>query len=567
MTSKSSRPLRRFWGWGLETDGLTPMEVGIVKGTMARLGGAMQELPAPPRKEDYRLRAPRIAPPPSLADAFSCTPHDRLSHAYGKSFADSVRMWKRDVPQPPDWVAFPADEQAVADILDWATRENVAVVPYGGGSSVCGGVEPAVGPGYPAAISLDLERLNRVLEVDPASRSARIQAGILGPELEDALRPHGLTLRHYPQSFQFSTLGGWIVTRSGGHYATLYTHIDEFVQAVRMVTPAGPIETRRLPGSGAGPDPNRLVSGSEGVLGVVTEAWMRLQDRPRFRASASVRFAELTAAVRCVRALAQSGLHPTNCRLLDPAEVAWTGVGDGRSTMLVLGFESADHALGAWMQRALELVRDCGGEYDAAAVERSLRADATPDDAEHRKGTAGAWRDAFIRMPYWRDPMVGAGAILDTFETAITWDRFEDFYRGVRSDLGSAIQRATGRDGSVSCRFTHVYPDGPAPYFTYAALGSATGDLASSLAAWRDIKLAANESVTSRGGTITHHHAVGRDHRSGYEREAPALFREALAAAKSRLDPRGILNPGVLIDPLGRDIGVRGALEPRPQPS
>ena len=562
MQSRSARPLRRFWGWGLESDELLPAEIAIVRGMMARLGIAARTLPTPPAASDFALAAPRIAPPSSLADAFSDTAHDRLSHAYGKSFADVARMWNRDLPNPPDWVAFPPDEQAVIDILDWAGRENVAVVPYGGGSSVCGGVEPAVGSSYRATMSLDLERLNRVLEVDRASRSARIQAGILGPDLERDLRPHGLTLRHYPQSFQFSTLGGWIVTRAGGHYATLHTHIDEFVQSVRMITPAGVFETRRLPGGGAGPDPNRLISGSEGVLGVVTEAWMRLQDRPAFRASASIRFSGFVAAVNCVRALSQSGLNPTNCRLLDPAEVAWTGVGDGRSPTLVLGFESADHDLRASMDRALELVRDFGGEYESAAVERSMGATASGADGEHRKGAAGAWRDAFIRMPYWRDPMVGAGAILDTFETAITWDRFDDFYGGVREDVEAAILRATSRPGNVSCRFTHVYPDGPAPYFTYSALGSADGDLASSLAAWREIKLAANESVTGRGGTITHHHAVGRDHRGGYEREAPPLFREALAAAKARLDPRGILNPGVLLDPLDRPVGITGALAP-----
>ncbi|NJD32395.1 MAG: FAD-binding oxidoreductase [Gammaproteobacteria bacterium] len=561
--TKSQRPKRRFWGWGLESDELAPMEVAIVKGMMARLGLAATELPRPPVEDDFSLPAPRVAPPSSLASAFSSTAHDRLTHSYGKSFADSVRMWNRDVRTPPDWVAFPDGEQAIADVLDWAGRENVAVVPYGGGSSVCGGVEPAVGDAYRATVSLDLERLNRVLEIDRASRSARIEAGILGPELEAQLRPHGLTLRHFPQSLQFSTLGGWIVTRSGGHYATLYTHIDEFVQSVRMVAPAGVLETRRLPGGGAGPDPNRLVTGSEGVLGVVTEAWMRLQDRPRFRASASVRFRDVMVAANCVRALAQSGLNPTNCRLLDPAEVAFAGVGDGTSPMLVLGFESADHALHAWMGRALELVRDFGGEYDAAAGERSMRSAAPDDEGEHRKGAAGQWRDAFIRMPYWRDPMVGAGAILDTFETAITWDRFESFYRGVLDELGAAIRRATDRPGSVSCRFTHVYPDGPAPYFTYAALGSDRGDLASSLAAWREIKLAANDVVTRLGGTVTHHHAVGRDHRTGYEQESSSLYRAALGAAKASLDPQGILNPGVLIDPVDRPVGITGALGPR----
>jgi alkyldihydroxyacetonephosphate synthase len=557
--TKSMRPRRRFWGWGLESDALAPMEVAIVKGLMARLGLRAAELPSPPRESDFALPAPRVAPPASLARDFSNSPHDRLGHSYGKSFADAVRMWNRDVPNPPDWVAFPRDEQAVADVLDWASRTNVAVVPYGGGSSVCGGVEPAVGASYGATVSLDLERLNRVKDVDRTSRAALIEGGALGPELDAGLRPYGLTLRHFPQSYQFSTLGGWIVTRSGGHYASLYTHIDEFVQSVRMVSPAGVLETRRLPGSGAGPDANRLVSGSEGALGVVTEAWMRLQDRPRFRASATIRFADVPAASSCVRALAQSGLYPTNCRLLDPAEAAFAGVGDGRNALLVLGFESADHALRAWMERALELVRDAGGQFDADSVERSMQPAAGEEDGEHRKGAAGQWRDAFIRMPYWRDPIVGGGGILDTFETAITWDRFDAFYRGVIDEVSAVIRRATGRPGSVSCRFTHVYPDGPAPYFTFAARGSDRGDLASSLAAWREIKLACNDVVTRLGGTVTHHHAVGRDHRSGYEREASGVYRDALRSAKASLDPAGILNPGVLIDPRDRPVGITGA--------
>lgn len=547
--SLSARPRRRFWGWGNAADELQPTERQLVAGMMARLGATTAIEPTPPRESDFNLPAPRIEPPASLAGSFSSGTHDRLVHSYGKSYADCVRMWRRDVTNPPDWVAFPADEQGVVDILDWAARNNVAIVPFGGGSSVSGGVEPAVGDGYRAVVSLDLERLGRVLEIDMASRSARIQAGVLGPDLESQLRPHGLTLRHFPQSFQFSTLGGWIVTRAGGHYATLYTHVDEMVQAVRMVTPAGLLVTRRLPASGAGPDPNRLVSGSEGVLGVVTEAWMRLQERPRFRASATVRFRDFAAAASCLRALAQSGLHPTNCRLLDSAEVAFAGVGDRVSPMIVLGFESADHGLRAWMERALELVADHGGEYDPVA-----------GDGEHRKGAAGEWRDAFVRMPYWRDPMVGMGAILDTFETAITWDCFAAFYAAVRKEVSDVIQRVTGRRGNVSCRVTHVYPDGPAPYFTYSVLGTDRGDLAASLAAWREIKRATNDVVTRLGGTVTHHHAVGRDHRSGYEHEAAPLYREVLIAAKARLDPCGILNPGVLIDPLDHPVGITGAL-------
>jgi alkyldihydroxyacetonephosphate synthase len=552
----SRRPPRRFWGWGQADAVLDARELATVGAMVGGLGVSFEQRNVP-RVEEFTLPAPRVAPPPALAPMFSATPLDRLNHSGGKSFADVARMWLRAPPATPDWVAFPDDEQAVVDILDWAQASNVAVVPYGGGSSVCGGVEPAVGDSYAAAVSLDMERLNRVLEVDPVSRAARIQAGALGPELAAQLKAHGLTLRHFPQSFEFSTLGGWIVTRAGGHYATLYTHIDDFVEATRTVTPAGVMQTRRLPGSGAGPAPDRLVIGSEGSLGVLTEAWLRLQEKPRFRASASVRFADYFAAARCVRVLAQSGLNPSNCRLLDQLETVFAGVGDGRHAILILAFESADHPLAAWMERALELVRDHGGEFDADAVARSMAAEGA---GAHRSGAAGAWRKSFLRMPYWRDPAVGLGVIMDTFESAITWDRFEEFYRCIKGEVGTAIARATGQQAMLSCRLTHLYPDGPAPYFTFAARGAADGSVAGALAAWREIKQAANEAVIAHGGTITHHHAVGRDHRGGYEREAADVYRAMLAAAKRVADPRGIMNPGVLIDPVGRNVGITGAL-------
>ena len=547
-TTLSRRAPRRFWGWGQADATLDAREQATVKTMVEQLDVPYAERPVP-QVHEFTLPAPRVTPPPALAACFSATPLDRLNHCVGKSYADLARMWLRSAHTPPDWVAFPENEQAVVDILDWAQTHNVAVIPYGGGSSVCGGVEAAVGDRYAGAVSLDLEHLNRVLEVDPVSRAARIQAGALGPELQAQLKAHGLTLRHFPQSFEFSTLGGWIVTRAGGHYATQTTHIDDFVESTRLVTPAGVMQTRRLPASGAGPAPDRWVLGSEGTLGVLTEAWVRLQQPPVFRASASIRFADYFAAARCVRALAQSGLNPANCRLLDPLETVFSGVGDGRFAILVLGFESADHPLNAWMERALELVREHGGVYAADAVAQSLAAQGGDG---HRSGAAGAWRDAFLRMPYWRDPAIGLGLIMDTFETAITWDRFEAFYHQVKADVGAAIARATGQEALLSCRLTHVYPDGPAPYFTFAARGGSDGSVASALAAWRDIKQAANAAVINHGGTITHHHAVGRDHRSGYEREVPPLFRQMLGAAKQVADPQGIMNPGVLLDPVGR---------------
>jgi alkyldihydroxyacetonephosphate synthase len=251
-------------------------------------------------------------------------------------------------------------------------------------------------------------------------------------------------------------------------------------------------------------------------------------------------------------------LFPSNCRLLDPAEARNNAVGDGASAVLVLGFESADHALDAWMKRAIELVADHGGLFDADAVARSLAP--RGGGSEHRRGTAGQWRNAFIRMPYYRDLMVALGVITDTFETSITWDRFEALYDGVREKTARAIREICGHDVTISCRFTHIYPDGPAPYFSYSALGTADGQLTDSLAKWREIKKATNEIVVGLGGTVTHHHAVGRDHRSGYDLQSPVLFRRALASAKSVLDPSGILNPGVLIDPDKRQLGSRGVL-------
>jgi alkyldihydroxyacetonephosphate synthase len=534
---------RRFWGWGLEGAGPSPEQIeGIARSLSDRFPGAEFRPRRPPGLEEIVLPAPRVVPPPVLASLCSSEAYDRAGHCYGKSFRDVVRAYDRQFEHPPDLVAFPRCEEDIAALLDWCAESRVAAIPYGGGSSVVGGVEAAVGDAYRGALSIDLGCLDRVLEIDRVSRAARIQAGVLGPALEDQLRPHGLTLRHFPQSFEFSSLGGWIATRSGGHYATLWTHIDEFVEALRVVTPGGVVATRRLPGSGAGPSPERLFIGSEGTLGVISEAWMRLQDRPRLRASTSVRFAGeegFTRGARAVRALAQSGLQPTNCRLLDALEAANAGADpQGDAAILVLGFESADHGLDPWMARALELCREAGGLVPLEPVRTR------GDEGASREGAAGAWRTAFLNAPYLRDVLVGLGMITETFETAITWDRFEEFHAAVMEATQDAVKRVCG-GGSVTCRFTHVYPDGPAPYYSVLAPGRRGAQLAQ----WAEIKAAASEILIRRGATITHHHAVGRDHRPWYDRERPDAFAGVLAAAKRALDPAGVLNPGVLIGP------------------
>jgi alkyldihydroxyacetonephosphate synthase len=530
---------RRFWGWGREGEGPTAeQQETIARAVAARFGLDDVRITPPPRIEELALPAPRVAPPPALAALCSTEAEDRAGHAYGKAFRDVVRALRREYPHPPDVVAFPRREGDVVDVLDWCTRERLAVIPYGGGSSVVGGVEPRLDGRWRGAVSLDLGRLDRVLEIDRTSRAARIQAGVLGPALEEQLRPAGLTLRHFPQSFEFSSLGGWIATRSGGHYATLYTHIDDFVEALRVVTPAGVVETRRLPGSGAGPSPDRLFIGSEGILGVISEAWMRLQDRPRFRAAASVTFADFAAGAAAARAIAQAGLYPANCRLLDPGEAATSGAGTGEHAVLLVAFESADHALDAWMARALECAADHGGTVPPGAGRTTVT------EAGARQGAAGAWRKAFLDMPYLRDALAAMGMVSDTFETAVTWDRFAAFDAGVREAVGDTLRRVCG-GGQLTCRFTHVYPDGPAPYYTVLAPGRRDAQIEQ----WDAIKAVASDAVLRLGGTITHHHAVGRDHRPWYDRERPAGFAAALAAAKRALDPAGILNPGVLVDP------------------
>src|SRR5215211_2260729 len=448
--SASVARLKHF-GWGREGEGLSAdEELFVLARAEARFGRALTESASAPPLDEIALAAPRIAAPRSLP--FCTSGHyDRAAHTYGKSYPELARGLARDYASAPDVVAYPRNESDVAAVLDWAGSADATVTPFGGGSSVAGGVEPRR-YGHKGAVTIDLREMSKVKEVDKTSRAALIEGGTYGPALEAQLRPHGLTLRHFPQSFEYSTLGGWIATRSGGHFASLYTHIDDLVESLRVVTPRGILETRRLPGSGAGPSPDRMFIGSEGTLGVISRAWMRLQPRPKFRAGASVRFHSFFGAARALRAIAQAGLYPSNCRILDAQEAFNTGAADGSVAIMVLGFESGDHSPDAWMARALECCADHGGTPEAAKA----------GDA-HLEGAAEIWRNAFIRMPYAREFLSPAGLINDTFETAITWDRFESFHDNVKAATERVILEATGLKGEVTCRFTHVYPDGPAP--------------------------------------------------------------------------------------------------------
>jgi alkyldihydroxyacetonephosphate synthase len=532
---------RKHWGWGYEDDAWSVAQLhaaapGLEQHLRITGDGDVRE---PVALADVVLPAPRVAAPAALQSICASDTYARASHAWGKSYADVVRGFNGRFDFPPDVVARPRGERDVEAVLEWAAAANVAVVPYGGGTSVSGGVQCEVPERFDGAVSLDLSAMDRVLQIDDVSQAACIQAGATGPALERQLRALDLTLRFYPQSFELSTLGGWIATRAGGHFATVETRIDDLVESVRAVSPRGAWESRRLPGSGAGPSPDRMLLGSEGILGVVTEAWVRVRPRPKAHSLAAVRFAEFEHGIDALRAIAQSGLRPSNCRLIDAEEARMTGAGEGTSALLVLGFEAAAESLlpvGELLDRALVLCSMQGGEWDEGAIRRPRPGgDAGSSDA------VGAWRTAFFRAPYLRDAFVSVGILCETFESAITWERFGALHGAVMAAAGEAI----GPAGRVTCRVSHVYPDGPAPYYTVLAPARRGEELEQ----WAAVKAAASRAILAAGGTITHHHAIGRDHRPWYDRQRPDPFAAALRAAKHAVDPGGLLNPGVLIDP------------------
>ncbi len=547
----------KHWGWGYEDQQPPRDQVeGIARAVTDRLGFEVDEIEEPVPLDTVELPEPRIAPPRRFAEMFSSDRHDRVAHSLGKAYRDVVRGFRGEFPNPPDLVAYPESPEDVDVVLSFCADEGAAAIPYGGGTSVVGGVEPRMRDRYPGVVSIDLKRMDRVLEVDAVSKAARIQAGATGPRLEEQLREHGLTLRHFPQSFEYSTLGGWIATRAGGHFATLETHIDDLVESVRAVTLDGDWESRRLPGSGAGPSPDRMLMGSEGILGVIADAWVRVRPRPTEKVSCGVTYDDFAAGAEAVREISQSGLNPSNCRLLDAMESDTTSAGPPGKALLVLGFESAHVPVEEPMSLALDICRSHGGE--PGELKRSGTPSPGPEARREAPAPAApgedpvnAWRHAFLYAPYLRDSLVACGVLSDTFETAVTWDRFPDFHAEVMETARRAVAEASGGKAEgrgsprISCRFTHVYPDGPAPYYTVLA-PARRGD---EVAQWDEIKAAVSDTLIDAGGTITHHHAVGRDHRPWYDRQRPDPFADALRAAKRELDPKSVLNPGVLIDP------------------
>ncbi len=533
---------RSLWGWGFTDrfpdDAARAGLSQLVRLLLPHSQPALRPLP-PEDASALEVPPPRAAAPSAIAALCSSAPLDRASHRRGKAYPDLVAGFAGDYRGAPDFVARPGSVAEVEAVLAECAAHRLAVIPFGGGTSVVGGVDSALEAErdrYAGVVSLDLERTSGLLELDLESRAARLGAGTTGPALEAALAPHGFSLRCYPQSFELATLGGWLATRAGGHYATGPTHIDDLCQAMTLVTPRGTVSTHRHPASGAGPEPLRLLLGSEGTFGVITEAWMRIVPRPRHRSSASVRFSDWNDAVAAARSIARSNLLPSNCRLLDATEAKLHRVAFDGSHVLLLGFESADHPVAAQLTLALEHTAAHRGVVHGEPRHKSETA-----DGGARGGDAGSWRQAFLDAPYLQSALISLGVLCDTFETACTWAAFPAMHAAITDAVHQAM-REEGGGGVVSCRFTHVYPDGPAPYYTFLCPARPGRELAK----WGHIKAAASRALGDHGGTITHHHAVGRIHAPGYRREVPPLLHAGLASLKRTWDPDRILNPGVL---------------------
>lgn len=525
MSARTLNPV----GWGYVEDALSDRErESVLKVAGAWFGGKGLERRLPPAPGAVTLPASRIRVPNELVDCVDAGQGARLLHARGRSFRDLASLRSASLSGVPDAVATPRHREELDRVLAWAQAHRFAVIPFGGGSSVVGGVNAEGMAAHPGVVTLSLRGMNRVLDVDARSRTVHAEAGILGPELEEALKPHGLAVRHFPQSYFHSTLGGWVATRGAGHFSTGLAKIEDRVQALGVTLPDGRrAETRRLPASSVGPDPNRLWCGSEGALGVITDVHLRCVALPTARVSAGVRFKTFEQALEAARLLLQSGIYPTQLRILDPYEHLLSRAFSGKAAtgaLMVLAFESAAAPLGEVFAAAQEICRQQGGEVQSKEGEEAV----------------GDWRNTFFRQPYIRDALMDYGVISDTFETAVPWSAVPGFYHAVREATLKAVQKVCGF-GAVSTRSTHSYTDGLCLYFAFFGPGrhGALGEQ------WWEIKAAASEAVIANGGTMSHHHAMGRDHKRWAKAEIPAPFRAAVRAAKRELDPQGVMNPGL----------------------
>ena len=537
----------RWWGWGEEGHelALPPAAQEMLRSELGLQDG---EGVAPVPLEEVRLPEARLpeATAARLRDVVGAE-HllgdraSRVTHAAGKGYVDLVRMRAGDATGAPDAVVAPGSADEVAAVLRACSDAGVAVVPFGGGTSVVGGVEP-LRDGFGSVVSLDLRRLDRLTSVDRDSLTATFDPGVLGPAAEAALAGKGLTLGHFPQSFEFSTVGGWVATRSAGQASTGHGRIDELVEGVSLVAPVGEVRTSPVPASAAGPSLRELVVGSEGALGVISEVTLRVRPRPlarRYEAWSFRSFEEGTAAFRVME---QAEASPDVARLSDEEETRLTmalGSSGSRAERLgrsylrlrgheggcltIVGFEGEEDEVARRRERSAASLRAGGGVYLGQRAGR-------------------AWEHGRYRAPYLRDELLGRGVLVETLETATSWSGLLGLHRAVADALRETLS-GRGAAPLVMCHVSHLYRTGASLYFTFLARQERGAEVEQ----WRAAKTAASDAIVASGGTITHHHAIGRDHLPWMPAEVGETGVDLLRAAKERLDPAGVMNPGKLV--------------------
>ena len=528
----------KWWGWG---DPERRLELPESAGAALReeLGVEPGDATEHAELESVSLPEPRPIPHEVRAAAgeVSTTVEDRLRRSAGRSYPDLIRLRSGNLESAPDGVISPPDPAGVAAVLDACARGGVAVVPYGGGTSVVGGLDALAGD-HSAVVSLDLQRL-RGVDLDRTSLTARLGPGLRGPEAEAALGELGVTLGHFPQSYEQATIGGYAATRSAGQSSSGYGRFDEMVSAIELTSPAGSLRTRDVPHTAAGPSLRELVLGSEGTLGVITDVACRVRPAPELRTYEGWVAADFESGREIVRELAQHGELPDIVRLSDEEET--------RVAMDLSGAEGLQkRALDAYLavrrrRGGCLIIVGWEGEREAVRRRRSLAGRRLRAGGAAALGSraGNSWARSRYDGPYLRDELLDLGVLVETLETAHTWSRLAELYRGVRD----ALKGALGERSIVYCHLSHAYPDGASLYFTFLARARRGQEIEQ----WREAKTAACDAIVAAEGTITHHHAIGRDHAPYMPSEVGELGLDALRAVKERLDPAGIMNPGKLL--------------------
>ncbi|HEX2265094.1 MAG TPA: FAD-binding oxidoreductase, partial [Solirubrobacterales bacterium] len=531
----------KWWGWG--DPSVEPSLDDAALGVLRERIGELEPWPLARSLEEVEMPAAEGLPT-ALVDAVGeenvfTGDEDRVRHAVGCGYADLARLRNGALEAAPDAVAMPRSATALARVLEIAAAEGVAVVPFGGGTSVVGGVEPLRG-GHSRLLSLDLGALRDVV-VDERSLTVRLGAGLRGPEAETALARFGLTLGHFPQSFEYATIGGFAATRSAGQASSGYGRFDSLVSSVRLLTPTGELSTLETPHTAAGPALRELVIGSEGVLGVIPDVTVRVRPAPQVRRYEAWMAESFEAGAEIVRALAQGPGLPQVIRVSDEEETEGTLALSGPRG---LGGRLFAGYLGARRRRrgALMIV-GFEGDEESTARRRALAVRALRTGAAYLGQAAGkAWEHGRYQGPYLRDTLMEMGAMVETLETSHTWSRFGELYEAVGEAIRGALD-GQGTPGLVFCHLSHAYADGASLYFTFISRARRGAELEQ----WAAVKRAACEAIVAHGGTITHHHAVGRDHAPYMEAEVGQTGLEALRALKERFDPAGVMNPGKLL--------------------